>query len=79
MNGFWHRPRLGWRTPTECWEQREPLDEDRDELRIDVEHRAQRLREHHVAPDLAMRLAIEQALIAKEYLRVTPGRKTLCE
>lgn len=73
LNDLWHRPRLGWRTATQCWEQRESLEEDRDALRFDVEHRARQLRKRHVAPDLAMRLAIEQALTAKGYLRVIAG------
>lgn len=75
LNDLWRRPRLGWRTATQCWEERGPLEDDRDALRIDVELRAQRLRENNVVSDLAMRLAIEQALIEKGYLRVIPGTK----
>jgi hypothetical protein len=75
LNDLWRRPRLGWRTATQCWEERGPLEEDREALRIDVELRAQRLRENHVVSDVAMRLAIEQALTVRGYLRVIPGTK----
>lgn len=79
LNALWRRPRLGWCTASEVWNSRPTLDEDRDELRYDVQQRAARLRAHDVDNQLAMRLAIEQALTAKGYLRVTPGRKALCE
>ena len=79
LNDHWLRPTLGWRSATQCWQARCTLDDDRDELRHEVEQRAARLRAHNISNDLAMRLAIEQALTAKGYLRVTPGRKTLCE
>lgn len=73
LNDLWRRPRLDWRTATECWEEREALEEDRDALRIDVQHRAARLCAQLVAPDLAMRLAIEQALTTRGYLHVIAG------
>jgi len=73
LNDLWRRPRLDWRTATECWEEREALEEDRDALRIDVEHRAANLCAQLVAPDLAMRLAIEQALTTRGYLQVIAG------
>jgi hypothetical protein len=78
LNEAWLRPTLGWMSAAQCWEARRPIDEDRAELRKDVEERATRLRAKSVEKELATRLAIEQALIAKGYLRVTPGRKTLC-
>lgn len=79
FNERWLRPRLGWRSAAECWNQRGPIDDDRVELRDDVERRAAALRSKCVQPDLAMRLAIEQALIARGHLRITPGRAVLCD
>jgi hypothetical protein len=79
LNDHWRRPTLGWQSATQCWQARCALDDDRDELRYEVEQRAARLRARSIPNDLAMRLAIEQALTAKGYLRVTPGRKALCE
>lgn len=78
LNALWRRPTLGWCTASELWNARPNLDEDRDAFRYDVHQRAARLRAHNVDDQLAMRLAIEQALTAKGYLRVTPGRKVLC-
>lgn len=79
FNNLWLRPTLGWRNATQCWQARAPLDDDRDELRDDVERRAAALRASSVPHDLAMRLAIEQALTQRGHLRVTPGRKLLCD
>ncbi len=79
LNERWLRPILGWRSAAQCWESRATLDDDRDELRYEVEQRANRLRGHDVEFKLAQRLAIEQALTARGYLRVTPGRMALCE
>lgn len=79
FNERWRRPTLGWRSAEECWNQRSPIDDDRDELRDDVERRAAALRAKCVQSDLAMRLAIEQALIARGHLRITPGRTVLCD
>ena len=79
LNESWLRPTLGWRNAAQCWNERPSLDEDRDELRDEVERRAARLRASNVSDDLAMRLAIEQALTQRGYLRVTPGRLLLCD
>ena len=76
VNVRWLRPTLDWRSAAECWESRPPLDDDRDELHAEVQDRAARLRAHNVSNDMAMRLAIEQALTQRGYLRITPGTKT---
>lgn len=44
--------------------------EDRDALRMEVNERRRRLLQKEVREDLAERLAIEQALIARGYLRI---------
>lgn len=79
LNRLWRRPTLGWRTAEEVWIDRPPLDDDRDELHHEVQERAARRQREGLAPDLAMRLAIEQALINRGYLRITTGRQMLCE
>jgi hypothetical protein len=79
LNECWVRPTLGWRTAAQCWNERRTLDDDRDELHEQVMQRVARLRAARVASDLAMRLAIEQALTQKGYLRITSGRKVLCD
>jgi hypothetical protein len=79
LNESWLRPTLAWKSAAQRWGERGTIEDDRDELRYDVEKRAAGLRARSVPDDLAMRLAIEQALTAKGYLRVTPGRKALCE
>lgn len=76
LNELWRRPTLGWRSAAECWATRPPLDDDRDLLHDEVEQRMQRLVAHGVEEDLAMRLAIEQALIERGYLQITPGTQT---
>jgi transposase len=79
LNALWRRPTLDWRTAEEVWATRPILDENRDELRDEVEQRTARLRTGGVADDLAMRLAIEQALINRSYLTITPARPVLRE
>ena len=79
FNELWLRPKLGWRSAAECWRQRIPINEDRGELRLDVDRRAATLRARNVEPTLAMRLAIEQALHTRGHLRVTSGRRLLCD
>lgn len=79
MNERWLRPTLGWRSAADHWNERPSLDDDRDELHDDVHERAGRLRFHDVDANLAMRLAIEQALTERGYLHITPGRTLLCE
>jgi hypothetical protein len=73
LNTAWRRPTLGWRTAAEVWIARPPLQTDRDALRADVSERARRLAKHQLEPSLAMRLAIEQALIERGYLHLIPG------
>lgn len=79
LNGLWRRPTLDWRTAEELWLARRPLDDDRNQLHDEVHERAGRLRADGVAADMAMRLAIEQALIKRGYLAITRGRRVLCE
>lgn len=79
LNALWRRPTLGWRTAEEAWLARPILDENRDLLRDEVEQRTGRLRAHGVSDDLATRLAIEQALIERSHLTITPGRPALRE
>jgi hypothetical protein len=79
LNERWPRPTLGWRNAAQCWNERPALDEDRDALLVEVEHRAARLQESAVHPDLAKRLAIEQALTKRGYLKISRGRYPLCE
>jgi transposase len=79
LNALWRRPTLDWRTAEEVWANRPILDENRDDLRDEVEQRTARLRTDGVAEDLATRLAIEQALIKRSYLTITPARPALRE
>jgi hypothetical protein len=82
LNALWRRPTLGWETASTRWNERGPVTDDRDELRDDVNDRAARIRRGStstISDDLAMRLAIEQALTARGYLRVHPGRRMLRE
>jgi hypothetical protein len=79
LNDRWLRPTLGWRTAAHCWGARRSVDHERSSFLDDVGARAARLRQHAVEDRLATRLAIEQALTQRGYLRVTPGRKALCE
>jgi len=78
LNERWLRPTLGWWSAAHCWQTRRPIDDDRAQLHDEVQRRAERLRRRHVTSDLAMRLAIEQALTHRGYLRVTSGRRPLC-
>src|SRR5262249_10886598 len=79
LNERWLRPTLGWRNAAQCWNERPSLDEDRDALRVEVERRAAQLQSSAVHPDLAKRLAIEQALTKRGFLRVSRGRLPLCD
>jgi hypothetical protein len=77
VNGLWRRRKLGWKTASEVWKQRLPLNIDRHELRQEVQQRASRIaRDLDVRgkpADLAERLAIEQALERRGYLRKEVG------
>lgn len=76
VNGLWRRRMLGWRTASEAWGSRSPLDIDRQALREEVEERtariAQSLKGRGKPADMAERLAIEQVLQVRGYLRREP-------
>jgi len=77
LNTLWRRRELGWQTAAEAWDHRPQLDVDRAALIDEVQHRAAAIRRHldvRGAPaDMAQRLAIEQALKARGYLRQALG------
>jgi hypothetical protein len=77
LNGSWRRSTLGWHTAAELWEARPRIDVDRQALADDVHDRAARLRRSlDVVPrpqDLAWRLAVKQALVARGLLRIEKG------
>lgn len=77
LNHLWPRRMLGWRTTSQVWDQRVPITLDRRALRDEVNERAARLASTLAArgkpADLAQRLAIEQALEARGYLRRERG------
>jgi len=76
-NARWRRRTLGWRTAAEVWNERATLTEDRAAFHDEVQHRTARLRRHGAGrgqpADLPERLAIEQALITRGYLRRVSG------
>jgi hypothetical protein len=75
INERWRRPALGWRTPAEAWAARPPIERNvRDSFCNEVYARAARIERHlDHDNDLAMRLAIEQALTQRGYLRLERG------
>jgi hypothetical protein len=75
LNDTWRRRSLGWRTATEAWSaRRSPSPAQRDSFRQEVYDRAARIERHlDHDNDLAMRLAIEQALQQRGYLRLERG------
>ena len=79
LNERWLRPTLGWKSAAEVWRTRRSHDDERGSFLDEVDRRAAQLRGRDLVDRLAMRLAIEQALKQRGYLRVTPGRKALCE
>jgi hypothetical protein len=79
LNERWLRPTLGWQSAADAWKRRRSYDDERSSFLDDVDQRAARLQRSVADRRLAMRLAIEQALTQRGYLRVTPGRKALCE
>ena len=79
LNDRWLRPTLGWKSAAELWQSRRSFDDERGAFLDEIDERAERLREHGLDQRLATRLAIEQALTQRGYLRITPGRRTLCE
>lgn len=77
VNKLWRRRTLGWKTAYEAWSARPRFQIDRRALREEVSERAARIRrhmQHRGKPaDLAERLAIEQALETRGYLRQQLG------
>lgn len=77
VSGIWRRRTLGFKTAEEVWRSRPPLTIDRTQLRMEVEDRAARIRrriELRGRPaDMAERLAIQQALESRGYLRQKVG------
>ena len=74
LNKLWRRRTLGWKTAYEAWSARGCLNVDRRALREEVTERAARIGRHRGrTADLAERLAIEQALETRGYLRQQPG------
>ena len=73
LNTLWPRRTLGWKTPLQAWNERAELAVHRAEFRKEVHERATRwVAESHnprMTIDLAERLAIEQALFQRNYLR----------
>lgn len=73
VNELWPRPRLGWRTARQVWDNRVRVEENRDELREEVTDRARRIaresKTRDVPADFFERLAIERALEKRGYLR----------
>jgi len=77
VNKLWRRRTLQWKTASEIWSAHAPIKIDRRALREEVSERAERIR-HHMdcrgkPADLAERLAIEQALETRGYLRKEMG------
>jgi hypothetical protein len=76
MNSDWPRRSLLWQTPEERWRQRPMLPDNRRALHEEVIERRARIQRHltvHGKPaDFTERLAIEQALTARGYLRRVP-------
>ena len=58
---------------------RPPLEDHRTLFHHEVYERGARRRDDGIAPDLAMRLAFEQAFIRRGYLRTVTGRQVLRE
>jgi hypothetical protein len=79
LNDRWLRPTLGWKSAAQVWDTRRSFDDERGSFLDEIDERAARLRVRSIDERLAMRLAIEQALTQRGYLRVTPGRMALCE
>jgi hypothetical protein len=77
LNEHWPRAALGWQTPAECWHARPRLADDRAALREEVQERAARIQQHlqvrGQTADVAERLAIEEALTDRGYLRRERG------
>ena len=79
LNARWLRPTLRWHSAAQLWERRRSFDDERSSFLDETDERAAHLRDRGLDQRLATRLAIEQALTQRGYLRVTLGRQTLCE
>lgn len=77
LNRTWKRPTLGWQAAHDAWTRRPRLAVDRRALHDEVAERADRLRRSMARAadqaDLAQRLAIEQALTNRGFLRRVSG------
>lgn len=77
VNTLWPRCTLGWKTAAEVWNARAPLVVDRSAFREEVHERASRIQRaltnRGQPADLAERLAIEQTLKRRGYLRQQIG------
>ena len=73
LNRLWRRPTLAWMTAEQAWNARLQLAEDRSLLREEIRQRADQLlhrnESRRVSADQAERLAIEQSLTQRGYLR----------
>src|SRR5262249_55087012 len=77
VNNLWPRCTLGFRTAAAVWNARPPLTLDRNAFREEVHERAIRIARamtnRGLPADLAERLAIEQTLVRRGYLRQQIG------
>jgi len=78
LNEAWSRRRLGWMTAHQRWSTRVVPSDDRGQLRDAVADREARLRSHQRLGNradelLVQRLAVEQELTQRGYLRQQPG------
>jgi len=77
LNTLWRRPTLAWKTAAEVWNERTPIDVDRNEFNRDVtncaEHLRRRLDSRAGDAGLPERLAIEQTLTQRGLLCRIPG------
>lgn len=74
LNEKWPRRTLDWKTASEVWSTRQPVDVDRDALRDEVRERAAKLRrDHELRDDQAQRFAIEAALTQRQLLQRSAG------
>jgi hypothetical protein len=77
LNALWRRRGLRWQTAAEVWSMRPKIEIDRQALSDEIEDRAahigRELQRRGKPADLARRLAIEQALETRGYLRQTIG------
>ena len=79
LNDLWHRRTLGGDTAGNLWRQRPQIAENRAQLRKEVDslaaHFERQLVDHRDVTLRARRLAIQQALTTRGYLRNDEGRR----